>query len=94
MPKALRVGESIINYVCGKQMCSYSYYAQLLETNFLPSNLSILLEYGIPTITIRKLRSHIPENLTEEDVVKYIKEHQELKNQLLPYERDLIENNL
>lgn len=94
VPKALRVGESIINYVCGKQMCSYSYYAQLLETNFLPSNLSILLEYGIPTITIRKLRSHIPENLTEEEVVKSIKEHQELTYLLLPYERDLIENNL
>ena len=97
VPKALRVGESIINYVCGKsqaQACSYSYYAQQLETNFLPDNISILLEYGIPAITIRKLERHIPKNITEEELIPYIKGHQELKKVLLDYESDLIDHNL
>ena len=94
VPKALRVGESIINYVCGKQSCSYSYYAQQLETNFLPSNLSILLEYGIPAITIRKLKGHIPSECAEEELINYIKSQEGLKKQLLPYENDLIDTNL
>lgn len=97
VPKALRVGESIINYVYGKsqtQVCSYSYYAQQLETNFLPDNISILLEYGIPAITIRKLEHHIPKDITEEELVPYIKGHQELKKVLLDYESDLIDHNL
>lgn len=97
VPKALRVGESIINYVCGrgkKQVCSYSFYAQQLETNFLPDNISILLEYGIPAITIRKLEHHIPKTITEEELVSYIKEHEELKKVLLEYESDLLTHNL
>lgn len=97
VPKALRVGESIINYVCSKtqaQACSYSYYAQQLETSFLPDNLSILLEYGIPAITIRKLERHIPKTIEEDDLVSYIKSHQELKTVLLDYESDLINHNL
>jgi hypothetical protein len=97
VPKALRVGESIINYVYGKsqtQVCSYSYYAQQLETSFLPDNISILLEYGIPAITIRKLAHHIPKDITEEELVPYIKGHQELKKVLLDYESDLIDHNL
>lgn len=94
VPKALRVGESIINYVCGGQRCSYSYYAQQLETSFLPTNLSILMEYGIPAITIRKLEKHIPKNVTEEELVPYIKGHQELKQSLLQYESDLLDYNI
>ena len=94
VPKALRVGESIINYVCGKQSCSYSFYAQLLETNFLPENLSILLEYGIPAITIRKLERKIPKDISEDELVLYIKEHQIIKESLLSYETELIDHNL
>lgn len=97
VPKALRVGESIINYVCGKdktQACSYSYYAQQLETNFLPDNISILLEYGIPAITIRKMERHIPKDIKEEGLISYIKSHQNMKSSLLPYEADLIDHNL
>ena len=94
VPKALRVAESIINYVCGnKTCCSYSYYAQQLETNFLPDNLSILLEYGIPAITIRKMERLIPKNITEEELVSYIKKHQEIKKSLLYYESDLLDHN-
>lgn len=94
IPKALRVGESIINYCCQSQQCSYSFYAQQLETNFLPINLSILMEYGIPAITIRKLERHIPTTLTEEDLVPYIKKHHELKQSLLLYESDLLDHNI
>lgn len=94
VPKALRVAESIINYVYGRQVCSYSYYAQQLETNFLPENISILLEYGIPAITIRKLERHLPKDIKEEDLVPYIKNHNELKRLLFQYETDLLDHNL
>ena len=94
VPKALRVGESIINYVCGEQKCSYSYYAQLLETNFLPSNLSLLLEFGIPAITIRKIERLIPKEITDDELVPYIKGHQEIKKSLLRYETELIDHSL
>lgn len=94
VPKALRVGESIINFVCASQQCSYSYYAQQLETNFLPTHLSILMEYGIPAITIRKLERHIPKTLAEEELVPYIKEHHEIKQSLLLYESDLLDHNI
>lgn len=97
VPKALRVGESLINYVCGNgkaQVCSFSYYAQQLETNFLPDNISILLEYGIPATTIRKMERHIPKGIKEEELVEYIKSHQNLRTLLLPYEAELVEHNL
>ena len=94
VPKALRVGESLVNYVCGKQLCSYSFYAQQLETSFLPNNISILLEYGIPAITIKKLERHIPKNISEEELVPYIKGHKELNKVLHRYESDLIAHNL
>ena len=97
VPKALRVGESIINYVCEKtrvRKCSYSFYAQQIETNFLPENISILLEYGMPAISIRKIERHIPKEITEDLVVSYIKNHPEVTKGLLRYETDLIEHNL
>lgn len=94
VPKALSVGESIINYICGKQACSYSYYAQQLETNFLPSHLSLLLEYGIPAISIRKMERYIPKSISEEELVPYIKEHKYIKTALLPYESYLLDHNL
>lgn len=94
VPKALRVAESIINYVCGGKYCSYSYYAQQLETSFLPENISLLLEYGIPAITIRKLERFIPQSITENELLPYIKSHDGLKKVILPYEVELIEHNL
>lgn len=94
VPKAMRVAESIINYVCGKQLCSYSYYAQQLETSFLPDNISILLEYGIPAITVRKLEHRLPKNINEDELVAYIKSHDGLKKTLLQYEADLLDHNL
>ena len=97
VPKALRVCESIVNYIC-KEMnvtgCSYSYYAQQLETNFLPDKVSILLEYGIPAITIRKIERYVPNDMTDDNLVAYLKQHKTLKNSLLRYEVDLIDNNL
>ena len=41
-----------------------------------------------------KIEHHIPKDITEEELVPYIKGHQELKKVLLDYESDLIDHNL
>lgn len=97
VPKLLRVCESIVNYVCSKyndKGCSYSYYAQQLETSFLPDKVSILLEYGIPAITIRKIERFVPNNISDDDLITYLKQQKSMRNSLLSYEIDLIDNNL
>lgn len=97
VPKKLRVCEALVNYACcqkGIGQCSYSFYAQQLETNFLPNNLSLLLEYGIPTSTIRKLEKYVPKDINEESLLQFIKNENSLDKLLMPYELELLHNNL
>lgn len=78
VPKAFRVVDSLQRYVCEKhgiEPGSYSYFVQQLENDFVPENLSILSEYGIPNTTILKLAEIIPHTISEDGVIEYIKEH-------------------
>jgi hypothetical protein len=92
IPKAFRVVDSLQRYVCEKRGIkagSYTYFVQQLENDFLRENLSILVEYGIPTETVRKLIEHIPDTLSEDDVLLYIqKNRNRLFASLMEYEKE------
>jgi hypothetical protein len=92
IPKIFRVVDSLQRYVCEcheKQAGSYSYFVQQLENDFIPENLSILTEFGLPTSAIRKLESKIPNGLSEDDIIEYIQKHKQwLTSNWLEYEKD------
>ncbi len=94
IPKALRVVDSLQRYVFEKKHLtagSYSFYVQELESDFLPSNLTILIEYGLPSSTIRKISSLIPKEMSEDEVLAYVKTNPHLFKNILYYEKELIE---
>ncbi len=92
VPKAFRVVDSLQRYVCeqhGKKAGSYSYFVQQLENDFVRENLSILVEYGVPSDTVRNIEDQIPTSLDEDGVIKYIKANKNLiYNSLSQYEVD------
>lgn len=94
IPKALRVIDSLQRYVLEKKhlpVGSYSYYVQELESDFLPSNLTILMEYGLPASTIHKISSLIPMEMSEDEILAYVKTNPHIYKNILSYEQELIE---
>lgn len=72
---------------------SYSYFVQQLENDFIPENLTILAEYGVPTSAIRKIASLIPAGYTEDSIFEYIRQNKDLiYSKLLLYEREKMDN--
>lgn len=98
VPKIFRVVDSLQRYVCesyGRRAGSYSYFIQQLENDFIPENLSILIEYGVPASAVRKLDSKVPRNLSEDEVVEYIRRYKrQLTSDWLQYERDKLDEHL
>lgn len=98
VPKWLAVINSLQELVCNeyKKNCgNYSHYAYSLENDFLPDNLTILLEYGIPVSAIRKLEKDIPENISQDNILSYIqKNNLHLNKGLLKYEQNKINKQL
>lgn len=90
--KAFRVIDSLQRYVCdqhGKKAGSYSYFVQQLENDFIRENLSILIEYGIPSDTVHRISRLIPVELDEDGVIEYIKLHKDIiYKELMQYEID------
>ncbi len=92
IPKALRVIDSLQRYVFEKEhlpIGSYSFYVQELESDFLPANLTVLIEYGLPASTVRKISSSIPKEITEDEVLLYVKAHPSIYKHLSKYEQEL-----
>lgn len=78
IPKAFRVINNLQRYVCEKNCISpgsYSYFINLLENDFVPDNLSILLEYGLSNTMVLKMKPHIHDDLSEEKIIEYVKEN-------------------
>lgn len=92
IPKVFRVIDSLQRYLCEKYNLtagSYSFFVQQLENDFVSENLSILIEYGIPTSAVRKLEKQIPQNLSEDFIIPYIKNNKDiLYKSLIQYEID------
>lgn len=95
VPKAFRVVDSIQRLICEKRSIkpgSYSFFVQQLENDFIRENLSILVEFGIPSNAVRRLEKVIPSNLSEDEVINFIKENRDnMKRYLLPYESERLE---
>lgn len=98
VPKAFRVVDNLQRYVCekhGVKPGSYSYFVQQLENDFVPDGLSILTEYGIPNTTILKIAEVIPKNISEDDVINFIKENRlSIYKNLTQYEIERLEEEL
>lgn len=95
VPKAFRVVDSIQRLICEKRNIkpgSYSFFVQQLENDFICENLAILVEFGIPSNAVRRLEQVISVNLSEDEVINFIKENRDyIKRYLLPYERERLE---
>lgn len=95
VPKAFQVIDSLQNYInkCNNQESgSYSYYIQKLEGDFIRENLIILLEYGIPKETIKKIEKYIPNDIYDDEVVTFIQNNKNiLYKMLMEYEKDCLE---
>jgi len=98
VPKWLRVINSLQEFVSNKRGITsgnYTYYADIIESDFVRDNLSILLEYGIPKSAIKKLESVIDKDLAEDQVVKIVKNQKIIdKSNLLLYEKEKIIDSL
>lgn len=95
VPKAFRIVDSLQRYVCekrNKKSGSYSYFVQQLESDFIQSNLSILIEFGVPSETVRKIAPLIPDEISEDDVLQFIIENKDkLSQHIMQYEKDKLE---
>lgn len=98
VPKWLSVINEIQKFVClekGLRPGSYTYYSNLIENDFLPPNLAILAEYGIPSSAIRKIEKSIPAELSQDLVLGYIKQRRiDDSPALLNYEKIKLKENL
>ena len=98
VPKWLRVVNSLQEFVCNERSIkegNYSYYADIIESDFVRDNLSILLEYGIPRSAITKLEKHIDSGISEDEVIKMLKRADLLeKTNLMKYEKEKIDDSL
>jgi hypothetical protein len=103
VPKWLNVMNSLQKYTYevyakdeGLKPGNYSYLSNVLENEFAPKNLAVLIEYGVPFSAIRKLGKLIPDDIEEEDKVLQLIKSQNLidKAELIPYERSKVLENL
>lgn len=95
VPKIIRVMDGIQRYICKNlniDSGSYSCFVQKLESDFLHDNLTILIEYGLPASTIRKIDSTIPTNIDDEAVLDYVRNNKDSFKQLMQYELELLNN--
>lgn len=98
LPKWLSVISELQAYVLSNHNLphgNYSYFATSLEHGFLPSNLAALMEYGIPTSTIKKLQPILDSDRSPESLIRLISQLPETelrRRRLLTYEINKIRN--
>lgn len=82
IPKVLSILQSIVNYIQNSDSADYSLFIAKLEHEGVDENLSVLLDFGVPSSALRKIR--IPRDV---ETIDYVKENLELlSNRLLNYE--------
>ena len=98
VPKWLSVISELQRFVCEKKGLipgDYTGIANLIENAFIPDNLSILVEYGIPISAIRKIKTCLPKDILQDDILDYVKSHNLADSEnLIEYERIKILQNL
>lgn len=82
IPKVLSILQSIVNHIQKSDSADYSLFIAKLEHEGVDENLSVLLDFGVPSSALRKIR--IPRDV---EAIDYVKENLELlSNRLLNYE--------
>ncbi len=72
IPKWLSIMNNLQNYVCntmGTKPGDYTLMSSLMENSYLPENLSILLEIGIPVSAVNKLKKIYSNNISEDFII-------------------------
>lgn len=97
LPKWLKTLNDIQTYVCTSNSDvpgNYTHFSSVIENESVQENLAILSEFGIPNSAIRKLEKHIPDKVSEDDVLKFIKAKKLLDSAgLIEYEKAKIREN-
>jgi len=89
LPKLLSALSNIQTFVCAKKMKKpgdYYFFSALIENNFLPPNLSILLDYDIPASAIVKMQAVFNKNMSFEGILEKLKKTNLEDLGLIPYE--------
>lgn len=98
VPKWLSVVSELQRFVCekkGLEPGNYTGIANLIENGFIPDNLSILVEYGIPVSAVKKISKKLPKEITQDEIWDYVKDNNLINiPELIEYEKDKILQNL
>lgn len=98
VPKWLSVMNSLQEFVCaekGLRAGNYSYFSNLIESDFLNENMVILSEYGVPSSAIRKVEKMLPKNISQDEVIATIKKNRLYENEIfIEYERKKLMNSI
>lgn len=88
IPKKLSVLESIVNYLSSDGKADYSSFIAILENEGVDEKISILLDYGVPSSALKKLK-----NLPNDNSLAYVK-HNLQQFKLSEYEKTILEKAL
>lgn len=88
IPKKLSVLESIVNYLSSGGKADYSSFIAILENEGVDEKISILLDYGVPSSALKKLK-----NLPNDNSLAYVK-HNLQQFKLSEYEKTILEKAL
>lgn len=86
IPKKMSVLQSIVNYILEDKKADYSSFIAKLENEGVGGSKSILLDYGVPSTAIKKIRT----NLGSTEIIDYIKNNLDSLN-FTNYEREIVE---
>ncbi|HBI0010210.1 TPA: hypothetical protein I2051_000389 [Staphylococcus aureus] len=96
IPKYLMILQSILNFIYKNKTDSkvdYTYFSSLIESERVNENLMFLIDYGIPTSTLRKIQKNISFELkTKEEIEQRIQQIIKSNNILTKYEKILLNN--
>ncbi len=85
--------QKIVAQEAGEEAANYSTFASMIEQDFLSNSSSVLLEYGIPASAINKIQHFLPENITENEIINWLRTNQQSlfsSGVLLDYEKEKI----
>lgn len=86
IPRKLSILESIVNYVSLNEKADYSLFIAMLENEGIDDSVSILLDYGVPSSALKKIK-YVP----QDNPLTYIKNNL-YKFSLSQYELSILEN--
>lgn len=94
IPKILAVVDSIQSYVFNKAYMKagdYTTFASLLENEQVDERLQFLIDYGVPSSAVKKVKK-LPKNLEEDlQIIQYLKNNfKDFNDNLIAYEKKLL----